>query len=229
LKFDNRIRAGVVILVAALALFAPAALADTDPPLNRFEGEIQAFEAKDKSNPPPPGQILFIGSSTFVHWKTLKHDLSDLHPLNRGFGGSTIPEINYYEKRVVAPYKPSKIVFYAGTNDIAEGHKSAAVCADFVRFVEAVQKDAPAAQIYFVAISVAPSRLSFQKQFDQSNDLIRKYVKTNPKLHFVDVCPVMLDEQKHLKGEYFGPDQLHMTPAGYAAWTPIIRKALTSP
>jgi lysophospholipase L1-like esterase len=218
----------LVVLFGQLICF-PSAESYATYPLDRFEPEIRAFESEEKASPHVSGQTLFIGSSTFVHWKTLEQDFSDLHAINRGFGGSTIPEINYYEKRLVAKYHPSKIVFYAGTNDIAEGHSGTQVCADFVRFVQAVHKDVPDSDIYFISMSVAPSRLAKQAEFDSGNALIREYIKANPKLHYIDVVPVMLDGDGQLKSEYFGPDHLHMLPAGYAAWMPIIRSALSTP
>ncbi|MBS1956785.1 MAG: hypothetical protein JST89_21530 [Cyanobacteria bacterium SZAS-4] len=217
-------------LIALAILFAQSALNSTvaseTHSLDRFENEIRAYEQKDQRNQLPAGRTVFIGSSTFTRWKTLENDLSDLQPINRGFGGSTIPEINHYETRLIAPLKPSRIVFYAGTNDIAEGHSGEQVCRDFKQFVKAVHRDAPDAEIYFISMSVAPSRLSMQAQFDRGNTLIGDYVKTDSKLHFIDVRSVMRDEKNQLKAAYFGPDQLHMTPAGYKAWIPVIRKAL---
>ncbi len=232
LKFKKR-RKNAQWLIALVVLFAQFicfANAYANCPLDRFESEIEAFEIQDKARPQPPtGQTLFIGSSTFAHWQTLEQDFSDLHAINRGFGGATIPEINYYEKRLVAKYHPAKIVFYAGTNDIADGRSGTQVCADFVRFVQSVHKDVSDADIYFISMSVAPSRLSKQAEFDNGNALIRAYIKADPKLHYIDVVPVMRDGDGQLKTEYFGPDHLHMSSAGYAAWMPIIRSALVSP
>ena len=194
--------------------------------IDRFENEIRHYEQKNKQSLPPAGRTVFIGSSTFTHWQTLEKDLPELQPINRGFGGSTIPEINHYETRLIAPLKPSRIVFYAGTNDIAEGHTGERVLEDFKQFVKAAHDDAPGADIYFISISVAPSRLSMEDQFDRANTLISAYIKTQPKLHFIDVRPAMRDNSNHLNAEYFGPDNLHMTAAGYQAWIKVLRNAL---
>ncbi|MBI2809434.1 MAG: hypothetical protein HYX67_01190 [Candidatus Melainabacteria bacterium] len=195
--------------------------------IDRFENEIRSFEQQVKRTQPPAGQTVFIGSSTFTRWQTLEKDLSDLQPINRGFGGSTIPEINHFETRLLAPLNPSRIVFYAGTNDLAEGHTGAQVCDDFKQFVKTAHHDAPNADIYFISMSVAPSRLALQDQFDDGNALIREYINSDPKLHFIDVRPVMRDEKNHLRADYFGPDRLHMSQAGYNAWITVIRNALS--
>lgn len=219
-------RAALVLSVLFTQSIFDVAFAQDAQPIDRFEDEIRAFEEIDSKIPPAPGGTVFIGSSTFRKWKTMKKDLRDLQPINRGFGGSTIPEINHYENRLIAHLNPSRIVFYAGTNDIAEGHSPEQVLADFKTFVESAHKDAPKADIYFISMSIAPSRISMQKQFDAGNQLISEYIKTDSKLHFIDVTPVMRDSSNNLKAEFFGPDNLHMTRAGYEAWIPIIEGAV---
>src|SRR5687767_41109 len=54
-----------------LALLAAGALAQTT---NRWEKDIAAFEAQDRTNPPPKNAVLFIGSSSIRLWKTLAQD-----------------------------------------------------------------------------------------------------------------------------------------------------------
>src|SRR5215212_9141915 len=84
----------------------------------RFESEIAAFEKWDHQNTVPKDGILFVGSSTIRLWQTADA-FPDLPVINRGFGGSTIPDVNHFADRIVFKYTPSTIVFYAGDNDIA--------------------------------------------------------------------------------------------------------------
>ncbi len=214
------------LLVMVQSAYTVVVEAEESQTHDRFENEIRAYEQIEKKHPSPPGRTVFIGSSTFTRWKTLENDLRSLQPINRGFGGSTIPEINHFESRLIAHLKPSRIVFYAGTNDIAAGHTGQQVLADFQSFVQAAHRDAPDAQIYFISMSVAPSRLSMQNEYDRGNQLISDYIKSDPTVHFVDVRPVMRDGNNQLKASYFGPDNLHMTRAGYKAWIPIIVRSL---
>ena len=91
----------------ALALFlggsAPPVRAQTSaatqeviPP---FEKEILAFEASDKTNPPPKDATLFIGSSSIRLWKSLASDFPTHKVINRGFGGSHISDSVHYADR----------------------------------------------------------------------------------------------------------------------------------
>src|SRR5688572_2394579 len=105
------------VLFAFLSLVPIFASAQPAP----FEKEIAAFEAADAKSPPPQGAVLFIGSSSIRLWKSLEQDFPNLKVINRGFGGSQIEHSNRYFDKIVAPYRPKLIVFYAGGNDVAAG------------------------------------------------------------------------------------------------------------
>src|SRR5476649_2791467 len=51
---------------------------------NRFEKTVLAYEAADKTNPPPQNAILLAGDSQFYRWKTVHEDLPDYTVINRG-------------------------------------------------------------------------------------------------------------------------------------------------
>ncbi len=197
-----------------------------ESPLDRFEAEVKRFELSDKDGMPPPGGTLFIGSSTFAHWKTLEAEFKDCGALNRGFGGSTVPEVNYYAERIAIKYNPARVVFYAGTNDIAEGHSAQRVCNDFRAFVEKLHRALPTTQIYFISMSVPPCRMEFLETYNEGNRLVKEFVHEQPFLHYIDITPAMHDASGKLRDDYFGPDRLHMNRSGYDAWVPIIRQAL---
>src|SRR4051812_38118081 len=80
----------------------PAAKKPSGPA--RFETEIAAFEKWDHQNAVPQNSILFVGSSTTRLWKTADA-FPDLPVINRGFGGSTIPDVNHFANRIVFKYK----------------------------------------------------------------------------------------------------------------------------
>ena len=106
------------IRLLSLSLLLVCATAFAAEKANPFEKEILAFEASDKTNPPPKNAILFIGSSSIRMWKNVAKDLPDYRVINRGFGGSQISDSIHYADRIVIPYAPNTIVFYAGGNDM---------------------------------------------------------------------------------------------------------------
>ncbi len=222
-------RSFLLSLWACLLVVAPCGLASAlgqDPALDRFAGDVSAFEAHDLAALPAPGGTVFVGSSTFAHWTTMETDLKDLAAINRGFGGSTLPEVNHYFDRLVAKYKPAKIVLYAGTNDIADGHNGERVASDFAMFLQKAHKELPLCQVYFISMSMPPCRVQFAKQYADGNRRIKALIENDPLAHYIDVTEVMYDDRGIMHKDYFGPDRLHMNRSGYEAWIPIIRNAL---
>jgi len=139
------------VLLVVVALFGLVALPDRArsqgaPDPSRFESEIHAFETADLSDPPPRGGIIFSGSSSIRLWTTLKEDFAGLPVVNRGFGGSMLPEVTAFLDRIVIPHKPALVVIYCGGNDINAGRSAEQVTADFKALV-AVLHDAPIARL----------------------------------------------------------------------------------
>jgi hypothetical protein len=127
----------------ALLALAPAAAGAQAADTARFEGEIRAFEARDRAEPPPTGAVLFVGSSSVRLWCTLDRDFPGLPVVNRGFGGSTMAEVVRYAPRVVLPARPRTVVVYAGDNDLAEGRTPADVRDAYRRFAALVHARLP--------------------------------------------------------------------------------------
>jgi lysophospholipase L1-like esterase len=195
---------------------APAAPVALD--LERFEPEIRAFEAADRTSMPAPGGIVFVGSSSIRRWTSLAADFPGLPVLNRGFGGSTFPEANHYVARLVLPYRPRTIVVYEGDNDIAMGRTPQQVLADYHQFVRLVRGSLPAARIVVIGIKPSPSRWQLADQQREANRLVRDAVATDTLQSYVDVFEPMLGPCGRPQPALYVSDSLHMTPGGYAIW-----------
>lgn len=209
----------------------------TPPPLpavdpGRFEAEIRAFEAADLERPPGVGGLLFVGSSSIRLWN-LEESFPGSGALNRGFGGSHISDCVAFTPRIVLPYKPRVIVFYAGDNDIAAG-KSAEVCLqDWNRFVGAVRAKLPGVRILFLSIKPSPSRWSFWPEASRANELIRLSCEASQGgLEYIDVARPLLGADGLPVAEYYVEDHLHLSRSGYARWAkvlaPVIERFLSS-
>lgn len=192
----------------------------------RFIADIHKFEKKDKESFPAPGGTLFVGSSTFRLWTQLEEDFKDFHAINRGFGGSTMPEVLYYMDRIVLPYKPGVIVVYAGTNDLAGGRSAQQLTDDFKAFVERTRKTLPDVLIYCIPPNPSPARDKWADEFAKAGTLLQEYVSKTPGLYFIDPRPFMKDANGQHRYELYLKDKLHMNRQGYELWIPLIRKAL---
>ena len=198
---------------------APSAAATNAAP---FEREILAFEAADKTNPPPAGATLFIGSSSIRLWTTLAADFSQHRVINRGFGGSQIIDSVRYAKRIVLPYKPQLVVLYAGGNDINAGKTPEQVAADYRAFVKTVHDALPATRIAYISIAPNPARWAQVDRVRAANSFIEAHTRADKRLAFIDVFPKMLGEDSQPRPEIFNADRLHMNPKGYELWRGIV-------
>lgn len=231
-------------LASALALAAcasgPPAPAKTasEAPKPRFDAAIAAFEAADQQAMPPKCATLFVGSSTIRFWASLKEDFPTRTVINRGFGGSTVWEIDDYFARVVTPYHPKAIVFYAGDNDLADvparngnpavaGHTPNRVYADFVTFMRLKDKALGSTPVWFIAVKPSKLRWDIQDRMTAVNVKVKALADKRDDLAFIDIVPAMLKPDGTPK-DIYREDRLHMTPEGYALWTPIVEKALAA-
>ena len=190
----------------------------------QWEADIRGFEDADRRNPPPAGAVLFYGSSSIRFWESLAQDFPDLRVINRGFGGSQMDDALHFMDRVVLPYRPRVIVLYEGDNDLAAGRTPAAIVADYRAFVDTVRHRLPETRVVFVAIKPSLARWNLVDQIRETNALVQRYVERDPThLAYADVFTPMLGADGRPRPELFREDGLHMTPAGYALWTGIVR------
>ena len=210
-------------LLLCLLASAPSVFAQQQqPPADKWQSEIAAFEAADKTNPPPQGAILFIGSSSIRLWKSLAQDFPQHQVINRGFGGSQIIDSVNYAQRIILPYRPRLVVLYAGGNDINSGKSPEQVFTHFQAFVKKIHAALPETRVAYISIAPNPARWAQVEKVRAANDLIAGYARGNPKLTFINVFPHMLGEDGQPRPEIFVEDRLHMNARGYALWTKIV-------
>ena len=195
---------------------------------SKFESEIKAFEAADKTNPPPAGAILFVGSSSIRLWKDLGKDFPDFKTIQRGFGGSQISDVTALAHRIVIPYQPKQVVLYSGDNDIAGGKSPEQILSDCKELVATIQKNIPETQITFISIKPSPSRWHLAEQARKANALVKAFTAGNSRLDFIDVFTPMLGADGKPRPELFLADNLHMNRKGYDLWVMLIKLHLNS-
>ena len=206
----------------APATAAPAPAAPKAPDdWARFEPAIAAFEAEDSRVRRMPGAVVFVGSSSFRLWTTLHQDLPGIVAINRGYGGSRVYDSVHYADRIVTPYQPRAVVFYAGDNDLQEGRTPRQVAQDFAAFVDRVRAAQPKLPVAFVSIKPSPVRAQLLPQVRSANLLIREYAATH-QVAYLDVYTPMLDAQGQPREELFVADRLHMNEKGYAIWAGVL-------
>ncbi len=212
---------------AAVALAAATAAAPMPAP-DRWEADIRAFEELDRKAPPPRDAVLFVGSSSIRLWD-LPRSFPGLKAINRGFGGSCVGDSVRFAPRIVLPYAPAVIVFYAGDNDIAAGKAPETVCDDYRAFVKAVHEHLPATRIVYIAIKPSIQRWKLIDAMRAANALIEAAAAADPRLAFVNLEPAMLGANDMPRRELFVADGLHLSAEGYALWAALLAPHLRLP
>ena len=208
---------GLLILLGSIFCFADK-VSDPDP--LRFEKDIQEFLKQDQSCKPCSGGTLFIGSSSIRKWD-LDRYFPGLTALNRGFGGSHLSDISYYADQILFPYQPSRIVIYAGDNDIGSGKPVDQVFSDFKILFERIRSELPNAELYFIAIKPSVKRWDQWSEMEQTNLKIRDELSMHAegRYRFVDIASPMLGSDSSISQKWFIEDGLHLNDAGYNIWT----------
>ena len=188
-----------------------------------WNGAIDAFEASDRANPPPQHAVLFIGSSSIEHWKSVAADFPEVKVINRGFGGSELGDSTYFADRIIKPYHPRAIVLYAGDNDLYDGHTPQQVRDDFSAFVSTVRLFEPGVAIAFVSIKPSMARTALLPKIKQANELVREYAATQKNVAYIDTFTPMLGADGQPQPKWFIADGLHMNRTGYELWIGILK------
>lgn len=191
-----------------------------------WEREIAAFEAGDRTDPPPKGAILFTGASTIKLWTTLAQDFPDHKVISRGFGGSLIRDVTHFADRIIFPYEPRQIFLRAGSNDLHSGRTPEQVTDDFAEFVRKVRERLPRAEILYVSTNPIPSRWGENDKCRELNRRIRELATRLPRVAFVDVFDVPLDRDGQARTDLFRADRLHFNDKGNKLFGDSIRPYL---
>ncbi|TWT88440.1 GDSL-like Lipase/Acylhydrolase [Pseudobythopirellula maris] len=189
----------------------------------RWAKAMAGFAAQDASDPYPQGGVVFVGSSSVRLWD-LAAGFPDVAPtpLNRGFGGSTIPDAIEHFDLLIKKHQPRCVVFYSGDNDIAAGHKAERVAADFETFAAKLRKELPECRLIVMPPKPSPSRWKRVEVYREASAAIEAHCQSTPNCEFVDVWPAMTDDDGLPLPEIFRNDKLHMNEQGYALWNELL-------
>ena len=192
----------------------------------RFEAEVDAFERADAENPPPDRPIVFTGSSSVRMWKSLPDDFPDRPVINRGFGGSTFPDLIHYADRLIFAYDPSAVYVYEGDNDINAGYTPAEVLRFAERLRTMIADSLGPVPVYFISPKPSVARWQLKAEYELTNALLETYAAHTDHTFYVDVWNPVLAADGEVRDDIFLGDDLHMNEKGYDVWRTVIGEAL---
>jgi lysophospholipase L1-like esterase len=220
MKYLNRF----LVCVLFLQLLSFSGTAQQSP---RFYKDIEAFKKQDSIQFPPKNAILFVGSSSFTGWKDVQSYFPGYTIINRGFGGSSLPDVIRYVNDVIMPYKPKQVLVYCGENDLmVAGVNADTVYNRFRTLYGLIRRELPKTHITFVSLKPSPSRVKYMPEMVKANDLIKSFLRGQKRTGYVDVYSKMLLADGTPMPDIFKADRLHMTEPGYRIWQKEIQPAL---
>jgi lysophospholipase L1-like esterase len=181
-----------------------------------------------------PNGIVFVGDSL-----TQRYPLNEFFPglqlYNRGIDGDTTVGVLKRLDLSIFDLKPTIVVLHIGTNDIqVEGLPKETTIANIQQIISTIQTKQPS--IHIVLVSLYPVNVSVDKLVNKfivgprkNEDImvINQEIKKIQGVRFVDVYPHLLNEEKELNLQYT-KEGLHLSLAGYAVVTPLIKEAIDS-
>lgn len=214
--------AALLVLPFERAGFAVEAAHD----FGKWERDISAYEQMDRTNPPPKGALLFIGSSTIRRWTSLAQDFPQHKVINRGFGGSEIADATHFADRIIFPYSPRMVLLRAGGNDINAGKSPEQVFSDFKEFVATVQAKLPEADIVFISLCPSVARWKQADKEKALNSMVQQYARQAPRVKYLETYDISLGPNGEPRPELFVADKLHFNADGYQLLAARVRSWL---
>jgi lysophospholipase L1-like esterase len=220
----------IAAVAAAVSLAGVLGVRLATQTAEKWDAAIQKFEDQDKVSPPPTNGIVFIGASSIVRW-----NLPEYFPelgakaINRGFGGSQSVDSVRYVNRIVVPYHPRIVVYYAGDNDVEANVPASEIAHQFELFDGKVHQALPQTKIIFISIKPSIRRWKWIDTIKSANAMVKAYCAKEKHLAFMDIEQKMLGTDGKPNPDLLVADGLHMTPAGYRIWTAALKPLLKEP
>jgi len=218
----------IYILISAFLFGMLTSSAQTSTAIP-FQEEIEVFLKKDSILMPAANSILFVGSSSFNYWKDISNYFPGYPIINRGFGGSSLTDVIYFNKETILKYKPKQIYIYCGENDIAASDTiTPKIVFERFKTLYTIIRTHLGNKVPVMYVSIKPSvaRWTMEEKFVASNTLIHNFINKQKHTQFLDVHSAMLDTNGEVFKDIFIGDKLHMNARGYAIWQKIIAPTL---
>lgn len=211
-------------------MLAPDPLRTDWPNLKRFHNDDVELPA------PAAGEhrIVFMGDSITEGWRRYgvpaePPDAAKAY-VNRGISGQTTPQMLLRFRQDVIDLKPSVVVIFAGTNDIA-GNTGDMTAEQTEANLESMAELAHVHGIRVVLCSILPA-FDFPwkpgrepaEKIVAINRWIKDYAVSNGDV-YVDFYSAMVDARGGLP-EKLSKDGVHPNPAGYAIMTPLVEAGI---
>lgn len=205
---------------------SPASTDGLEEPPEIWRNEIKRLKRRVSTLKSQENLIAFYGSSSVRLWVTMQKDLVPFNVVNLGFGGSTFTWCIHYFDEIFKEASPSKIVLYAGENDLNQGRTPQEVLASCNELVQMIYGKYPDVELALVSLKPSVEREDMIPQIIETNLLLSKFFITELQAQYINVFGQMITTDNRPIPELYLSDGLHLNKTGYAIWSNTIKKAL---
>ncbi|MGJ8739130.1 SGNH/GDSL hydrolase family protein, partial [Zobellia laminariae] len=210
-------------------LFAsPGGKVNKEEPPAMWSNEIKRLKRRVTKLKTQENLIAIYGSSSVRLWVHMQRDLLPFNTVNLGFGGSTFAWCIHYFDEIFEEVNPSKIVLYAGENDLNQGRTPQEVLADCHELVGMIKAKYPDVALALISLKPSVEREQMIPLIIETNLLLSKYVISDLNAQFINVFNHMISSDNRPIPELYLSDGLHLNKEGYAIWSSVIKDALQS-
>jgi lysophospholipase L1-like esterase len=163
------------------------------------------------------GRVVFAGDSLVGGWSTMAKDLPNIPVANRGIGSDVSRGLLFRFTEDVLDLHPKAIVLLTGTNDLSAQQDIQQTRSNIIEMIGLAERAAPGVPIVLCTLPPRdhPQAPVDPKRLIELNKLIASLDRTNPHVAVLDLYSLLVDPDGSPHPDYFAPDKLHLSAAGY--------------
>ncbi len=175
--------------------------------------------------PNTQNEIIFLGDSLVDHceWSEL---FQNLNIKNRGLSADTVDGVLNRLDEIVSSL-PDKIFIMVGINDLGYRKNISEIISSYEKIIQYIRAKSPKTEIYIHSVLPLNYKLYIgnvlnEKVIELNSHLRRLSSKYD--LMYIDLLPVLSDNNHQLGEEYTEFDGQHLNGQGYLVWKSAIEK-----
>ncbi|MEM6523386.1 MAG: GDSL-type esterase/lipase family protein [Bacteroidota bacterium] len=170
----------------------------------------------------------FYGSSSIRLWDTMEHDLHPVSAVNLGFGGSSYFWCDHFFEEVFEFVDPSKVVLYAGDNDLGNAVPEAEILGSVDSLLMKIERKYGFIPVAIISVKPSPDRYHLTEKIMSLNRHLSDLMHSRKNGSFIDIYSAMLHTDGALRPELYIEDGLHINSMGYEIWKMVLKQHLVS-
>jgi hypothetical protein len=190
--------------------------------------EIERLQQLDNRQSLPSAPIVVLGGRRVALWDGLEDWLAPYPVLMRGIGDATVTDLLHYHERLIGYYRPSVVILVP---DVSEFHirdnKSGPELATAIKtLVNTSMAGRRELNFYILPPLQTPRFPADEPRIAEASRLLREWAANTPRVEFLDVNPILSQEDGRPRAQYYHANGIHLNYAGYQRLGALLRQEI---